>query len=294
MRRTNVLQRLAGLALLLLFPVLPLGAFGAESRHEDNIGRALEASTLPRAEQADVHAKAVAAINAGVPAEDVEVIVSRAVKRGADGKTLIRFLDTSVSVKQSGLPVGPVLDRIEQGLSKGVPHERIAAASERLAEKLQAAQPIVDTLIRGGMAPRRSADREEALEAAARALEQSIPAADIQDMGSAVKSRGGQLPLFTSIVNTAAYFAGSGMSSKTASRLVRNAVEKGYSIKDMDSLVKRMNSEMKKGVRAEEAAAMMERQTMEMERGTNREEMMENRGGPGSGPGMGGMGGHRR
>ncbi len=292
MRRMTKVLRFGGIALLLVSLAGASGAFATESGHQDAIQRALASSALPPADRAAVQSRAAAAINAGVPAEDVEIIVSRGLNRGAEAGAINRFLDISVSAKRSGLPAGPVLNRIEQGLSKGVPPERIAAASERLAEKLRVAQPIVDTLIRGGMAPRRSAERKEAIEASARALEQSIPAADIEGMGSAVKSRGGQLPLFTSAVDTAAYFAGSGVSSKTASRLVQSAVEKGYSTKDMDSLVKQMNNEMRKGVRAEEAAARMERETMETERDMNRKEMMENHGeGAGSMPGMGGMGG---
>jgi len=110
-------------------------------------------------------------------------------------------------------------------------------------------------------------------------------------MGAAVKSRGGSLPLFTSAVNTATYFAGSGMSVATASRLVRNAVDKGYSTRDLDSMVKHMDAEMKRGTKAEAAAAKMDRENMQSERGMDRQDMrrdmMNDRSG-GAGPGMGG------
>ncbi len=298
MRRTNGVRRFAGIMLLLLFPVMPSWAVGAENRHLDNISRALEASTLPRAEQADVHAKAAAAINAGVPADDVEVIVSRAVKHGAGSGSINRFLDISMSAKQSGLPVGPVLDRIEQGLSKGVPPERIAAASERLVEKLQVAQPLVDTLIRGGMTPRRSTEREEAIEAAARAFEKSIPPEAIEGMGAAVRSKRGSLTLFTGAVDAEAYFAGSGMSAKTASRLVQSAVEKGSSERDLNAMVKRTAEEIRRGAKVEDIAAKMEHETMGTEQGMERQdmhqEMRTDHGGGSGSSGMGGMGGHRR
>jgi len=302
MKRTNVVRRFACIMLLLLFPVMPSWAFGAENRHEDNISRALEASALPRAAQADVKSRAAAAIKAGVPAEDVEIIVSRGLNRGADAGAINRFLEITVSAKRSGLPVGPVLDRIEQGLSKGVPPERIAAASARLAEKLRVAQPIVDTLIRGGMAPHGSADREKAIEATARALERSIPVDAIEGMGSAVRGKRGSLRFFTSAVDTATYFVGSGMSSKTASRLVQSAVEKGSSERDLNTMVRRMAEEMKQGTKAEDAAAKMEHESknkmMNDERGMERQqdmhqEMRTDHGG-GSGPGMGGKGGHGR
>jgi len=105
--------RFAGRVLLLLLLVPLSGTFAAENRHLDNIRSVLEASTIPRTEQAEVNSRAAAAMNAGVPGEDVEIIVSRAVGRGADAGAINRFLDTGLSAKKEGLPVRPVLDRIE-------------------------------------------------------------------------------------------------------------------------------------------------------------------------------------
>jgi hypothetical protein len=288
----------AGRALLLMLLVPLSGAYAADNGHLNNIRRVLAASTLPQAGQVEVNAKAAAAIIAGVPAEDVEIIVSRAVGRGADAGTINRFLDTGMSVKKEGLPVRPVLDRMEQGLSKGIPTERIAAASERLAEKMTTAQPLVDKLIRQGMTLRRGDEREAAIESAARALEKSMNAQDIEAMGTAVRNKRGSLMLFTSAMDTATYFTSSGMSSKTATRLVRDAVEKGSSEHDLGAMVRRMDGEMKQGTRVEDVATKMEHESMNDERSMERQDMhqeMRTDHGGGSGPsGMGGMGGHRR
>ena len=285
--------RFAGTVLLLIL-LLPLSrTFAAENRHLDNIRNVLEASTLSRPEQAEVNAKATAAMNAGVPGEDVEIIVSRAVGRGADAEAINRFLDTGLSAKKEGLSARPVLDRIEQGLSKGVPTERIVAASRRLAEKIATAQPLVDALIRDGMTPRRVNEREAAIESAARALEKSMDAHDIRAMGAAVRSQRGSLLLFSSAMDTAAYFAASGMSPKTASRLVRDAVQKGSTEHGLGVMVRRMDDEMKHGTSAEDVARKMERGNMQEERGMERQEMrqeMNTDHGKGSGSGMGGHG----
>jgi hypothetical protein len=282
----------AGIVLLLLL-VLPFRTSAAEDRGLDAVNGILQSSSLSKTEQADVRAKSAVAISGGVPAEDVEIIVSRAVQRGADAGTINRFLDTGLATKQQGLPVGPVLDRIEQGLSKGVPLERIAAASRQLAAKIAVAQPIVDDLIRGGVAPRKKTEREAAIEAAARALEKSIPAEDLRGIGAAVHDKKGPLQLFTSAANTAAYFAGSGMSVKTSSHLVRNAVEKGYTERDLDGMVRQMADKMMRGTRAEDAAMQMEREGMRGGRGMEQQEMGGGRG-MGSGSGRGSMGGPRR
>jgi hypothetical protein len=300
MMRTNtidIIRTSLGMMFVILL-ALPSWTFAAEDGRLDTMSGILQSSSLSKTEQTEVHAKAAAAINAGVPAEDVEIIVSRSIRRGADAGTINRFLDTGISTRQQGLPVTPVLDRIEQGLSKGVPPERIAVAAQQLASKITVAQPIVDDLIRSGVKPRQKNEREAAIEATARALEKSIPAEDLKKMGASVRERKGSLPLFISTANTAAYFAGNGISPKNSSRLVQNAVEKGYTERDLDGMVKQMANQMMRGTKAEDAAMQMEREGMQGGRG-----MEQDMGGPGGmGPGsstggmggMGGMGGHRK
>jgi hypothetical protein len=288
---TRVIRKIVGMMFVLLL-ALPSGIFAAEDSRPNTMSDILKSSFLSKTEKTEVQGRAVAAIKAGVPAEDVEIIVSRSIRRSADAATINRFLDTGISLRQQGLPVAPVLDRIEQGLSKGVPPERIAVAAQQLASKITVAQPIVDDLIRGGVKPRQRNERETAIEATARALEKSIPAEDLKKIGASVRERKGQLPLFISAANTAAYFAGSGMSSMTSSHLVQNAVEKGYTERDLDGMVKQIADRMRRGTRAEDAAHQMEREGMQGGRGM--EQDMGGRGGMGPGSSTGGMGGHKK
>jgi hypothetical protein len=291
MKRTTF-TLLSAVILILLLLSSPLLGFAADDRHAVAIDRALKASSLSRTEQAEVHARAASAISAGVPAEDVEVIVTRATGRGMDAGIINRFLDLGASAKKDGLPVGPVLDRIEQGLSKGVPAERIQVASDRLAQKLAEARSVVDGLIRAGIKPRAGAERDAAIASSARALEKNMTSRDIEKIGAAVQGKKGSLGLLSGAVDTAAYFTGSGMQPKTASRLVGSAIEKGYSARDLDSLVKRMDNEMRRGMKAEDIATKMEREGMKGEREMERQEMQqEMKGGHGSGSGPSGMGG---
>jgi hypothetical protein len=97
------------------------------------------------------------------------------------------------------------------------------------------------------------------------------------------------------------------MSSKTASRLVQSAVEKGSSERDLNAMVRRMAEEMKQGAKAQDVAAKMENEKKmeheKNEKNMNRERAMERQqnmhqemrpdhGRGGNGPS--GMGGHRR
>jgi hypothetical protein len=293
MKNTNTIEQSRWLAALVLLLGLTSWAHGADNPNLETIRRALAASSLTQADQAEVRARAMNAINAGVPAEDVGIIVQQAVNHGAEAGTIGRFLDTGAAVKKEGLPVNVILDRIEQGLAKRVPSERIAQASEQLAQKLAAARPLVDGIIKDGMTARKSSEREDAIGAAARALEKSIPPEAVQEIGIAVREKGGSLPLFTRSMDAAAYFTGSGMSSKTASNLVRHALEAGYSERDLDGMVKQVDAELRKGAKAEDAASKMERDTLQGERGRGRQDMRQDRmpdHGRGAGSGMGGRG----
>ncbi|NTV54777.1 MAG: hypothetical protein HGA73_04875, partial [Syntrophaceae bacterium] len=161
MKNRNSIGRFGWLVIVVVLCGFTSRAHGADNPSLDNISRALAASSLTQADQADVRARAVTAINAGVPAEDVEIIVQQSVNKGVEAGTIGRFLDTSAAVKREGLPVKVLVDRIQQGLAKRVPAERIAAASDILAEKLRVAGPLVDGIIRDGMSARKGGEREE-------------------------------------------------------------------------------------------------------------------------------------
>ncbi len=248
-----------------------------------------QASALPQAETASVQALAADAVKAGLPAEDVQIIVERSAARGVNAAAVGRFFDAALAAKKTGAPAGPVLDRIDQGLSKGVPADRIAAAAERLGNQLVLAHPLVDSLVKSGLKAGRSSDRDEAVEATARALEKSVSRESLKALGEAVIARGGQMPLYTDAANTAAYCAANGMSPMTAAGMVRSAVARGYGRMDLDAMVKRINDEMKRGGRPEDIAAKMEHEGPGQ--GADRDAMHESmRPGPGMGGGMGGRG----
>ena len=291
MNWTNNNRGLACTAFFLMFLAVPSWMQATENPHLDNISRALDASAYTSRERSDINARAVAAVNAGMPADDAEIVITRGLSRNTDADMIIRLLAICVTAMQEGLPVGPVLDRIEQGLSKGVPEERIAAASERLVETLRTARPLVDRLIRDGLKPARNSERDEATASTARALEKSIPADALREMGATIRAQGGSLRLFARAADTQAYFAARGMSVQTATHLVRKAVAQGSTGQHLDAMVRRMDAELKKGTRVEDAATMMGRDDTGRDsgRGDLRQEMRTDHG-RGAGGGMGGRG----
>ena len=289
-RMTTTLSSLAAAAVV-TFAVAAWAAAGETGgKTLDEARLAVEKSSLTKDTKREILTKADRAVKAGVPSEDAVIIIDRGLKHGADGKSIAGFLETAATVKERDLPMRPVLNRIEQGLSKGVPAERILSAARGLAEKLATARPIVNDLVRSGVQPVPGGGHDDAIETVARALEKSIPGNAIMRTGEKVKEQKGSISLFAKAVDTMATLAASGMATDRASRLVQAALDKGYSERDLEKMEKTLFDDLKKGRSMDEVAEGMENRM-------NRNDLHEGRGRIGGdqmrGPGAG-MGGPRR
>jgi hypothetical protein len=255
--------------------------------------RTLERSALSAAAQADITTRARETVRAGIPEEDVEIIIGRGLERGADAATLGSFLETAVRTRQRGLPVRPVLDRIEQGLSKGVPPERIDAASRRLADGLAKAKPLVDGLLQNGLPPGASGAKDAALESVARAGEQAISAATMQGLGEKVLAQGQSLDQFEQAVRTLSFLTGNGMPADAAERVVQAGIERGLTERDYGRLERKVGDMVRQGRSMDDIVSAAEREVRE-HRGnaTDNRGMMDH--GPGTGRDAGGRGGRGR
>ena len=255
----------------------------------------VEQSMLTREAKQELLTKADRAVMLGIPPEDAAIIITRGLKQGVESSHIAGFLETAASAKERNLPARLILDRTEQGLSKGVPAERISAVVQRLSDKLAAARPMVENLVQAGLKPGRSGNQDDAVETVARALEKSIPEDSVMRTGALVKDRRGSMALFTRAIDTITTFVGSGMNVDQASHLVRTAVERGYSERDMEGMERYMAEELRKGrSMSEVAAGMGSRLERDGMRGGQDRSGSEPRG-PGSGMGGSGsgMGGRR-
>ena len=232
-------------------------AYGQETLPE-KIKAAVERSPLPGQDKAELLDAAGRALRAGIPADDVEIIISRGRERGVGAGATRELIDTAVKAREKGLPVRAVLNRIEQGLSKGVPPDKIAAASRNLSEKLSTAQPIVGELIGRGLKSGGDKDREYAVETVARALERSIPADTIARTGRQVNERRGSVVLFDKAVHTLTSLTENGMPVESASRLVRSAVERGFTEKDLGKMERDVVEGLGKGKRMDDVVRSTE------------------------------------
>src|SRR5512134_2099421 len=232
--------------LLSLVMITGLGGAAASGQEAlpEKIKAAVERSPLSGQGKAEVLDAAGRALRAGIPADDVEIIISRGRDRGIGAGETRELIDTAVKAREKGRPV---LNRIEQGLSKGIAPDRIAAASRNLTEKLAAAEPMVGELIGRGVRSGSDTDREYAVETVARALERSIPADAIARTGKQIRERRGSVVLFDKAVHTLTSLTENGMPVESASRLVHSAVERGFTEKDLSKMERDVVEGLEKG-----------------------------------------------
>ena len=258
---TMILTALAASVLFALAPVMAAEGLQTKDR-----------PALSTDERKDLAALARSAVRAGIPEEEVEIIVGRGLERGVDVATLGSFLETAVQTKQAGLPVRPVLDRIQQGLSKNIPPARIDEASKRLATGLAQARQLVDGLLQKGMAPGHGDARDAALESVARAREQSIPADAILSVGEKAAAEGLTVSQFDRAARTFSFMTGAGMPVASANRIVLSGVDHGFSERDFGKLERNVNEMVRQGRSMDDIVGSAEREVRE-----HRERPSENR-----------------
>lgn len=273
---------LAALALVTAIFEAISGTTFAEAKRIEDVQAVITRSALAPDERAGLAAAAELAINAGLPKEDVSIIVDRGLKRGIEAKIIERFLATGVAMQERGLPTALVMDRIEQGLSKGAAPSRIAVVAEKLAEHLAKASGVITGLEQKGMKAARAGEREEAIETVAQAFEKSISAKTIKELGEAVRTQKGNLLLFSRAVDVTTALAENGVPAKHAAQQVRAAIKKGYGEPELARMEKEFFDAMKKDHQVENARSQTEHQ---LDREQEREGREGMRGERGRGPG---------
>jgi hypothetical protein len=293
-RPVKIGSMIAAAAFAALAATAPMAGAEPAAGVSDGIARAVGRSSLAAEEKLVLIGQVEAARQAGIPADDVMIIVTRGLERGVGAAMLGRFLDTSAQVAHQGLPVRPVLDRIEQGLSKGVPPERIDAAGKRLADGLAKAKPLVEGLLQNGLQPGTGSAKDAALETIARAGEQNLSAGTIQGLGETVRAQGQSLDQFERAVRTLSFLAGNGLPADAAERVVQAGIERGLTERDYGRLERKVSDMVRQGRSMDEIVRAADRQARESRgAGEGRDSGSQDRG-AGSGRDAGGRPGRGR
>src|SRR5262249_10601167 len=123
-------RRFVGLVVLV---AMALGAPSVSRAIAQELSRTLETANLSAEGKALLRAKGTAVVRAGVAEAEVAGLIQRGVGRGVQPPELARLLDVVAEAKRQDLPVGPVLDKVKEGLAKRVPPARIVGVASRLS-----------------------------------------------------------------------------------------------------------------------------------------------------------------
>jgi hypothetical protein len=254
----------------------------------DKLRLAIEDTALSREEKASLLSRGYEAVNAGIPSSDIVIIIKRGVARGWGKEAIERAITLAMEAKKQHLPAKCILNRLHQGLAKGVPSERVLSVTGRLMEKLVEADRIVNNLMIDGLKTDRGMKRDHAVETVAWALERAIPGDTIMNMGERLIRSERALSMFNASVTTMTIFIEMGMPIERASKLINSAIEKGYTEKEMAMMERELHNNLRDGWNMEDAARRMESL---INRGGIGSSWMGSGAGMGGSPGMNGMGG---
>ncbi len=116
------------------------------------------------------------AADLGVTPEELEQILGGCRAAGFTREEVERVLHLVERAKLAGLPQGDLVNKLREGLAKGVSPEGIGRALERKAQTLKRAKSLVDTLVVDGWEAR---DYRIAVQLVADALDAGLSPAEV-------------------------------------------------------------------------------------------------------------------
>ncbi len=257
-----------------------------------------ERASLPSEGQALLREKTVEATRAGVPESDVAGIIERAVGRGVPAPEIARLLDVVTEARRQDLPVGPLLDKVKEGLAKGAPPERIVAVASRISGDLATSRDLIRRAEREGVRGEGRGDRERVVESVADAMGRGVSLKDVEELARRVAGsspRGATLSRLEAGAQATADLVSMGLPLRDASETVGVALSHDLDRREIERLRESLARERRRGGSLEDGARRIRDEILsgrgEHQRGRDRERDRDrgrDRGGSGGRDGGGG------
>jgi hypothetical protein len=235
-----------------------IGIAAIPDKDKDEIARIIKEAELSQKEKAELLKQAHGAIDAGISPADITIIIRRGLLKGWNKEAIEESLILVIKAKEQNLPVSSILNRLHQGLAKGIPPQKVFDATKRLVKKLIEADGIVDNLMMNGMKADNDKKRSHAVETVAWALERAIPEDTIMGIGEKLIRNRRPLSTFDAAVATMTIFTEMGMTIEHASRLINSAIDRGYTEKEMVMMERELHNILREGWKIEDAVGKME------------------------------------
>lgn len=207
-----------------------------------------------RAQQSDVDAVLERAAAAGIDHSQLEQIRERGELRGLDNETLSGLVEPLADLAERGLPSEFMMQKILEGLSKGVPPGRMSPVILSIHQHTPAAVSISDDwLQRAEVAPflqsiggRESRFREDLVRASLKSLTQQVPQNTIEslldELGDPAVLEKTSLQVVPAAVGILPDMPASMLNEAGTQAVISHAVRGGFSPADIQKLPGAMNA----------------------------------------------------
>lgn len=240
------------------------------------------------AQDTNVSTLAERAEAAGIDQATLSELQNRAQSRRINNEQLSQILESALSLSEQNLPGQLAIDKALEGLSKGVPGEKLVPAVDRVGQGMRQAAEVVDPwmdrdevrahLKRQGQSMSESSFRNEMIRATSKSFVQNVPADNVQSIFNEISSENilsqhtsgdlitavGILPDLPTTVN----------QPKVSASFIIRALKGGF---DADKL-QQLPSAMKMGQQRSQlpAASIIEGVAKQMENGTPAKQVLQN------------------
>jgi len=184
-----------------------------------------------------------------VSPSDREAIVQLQTARGGRVQDIDALIRVAEDVAAKGLPSAPVVNKIREGIAKGVPPARITPVVQQMVEQLHTA----DGIVREGTAPGGVAERMAAVTLLAEALGAGVTPAEVRELRRQSQPAG-QPPISAEAVASAArglaFIKEARLPVMEGTALVSEAARRGFRGSDMLDLgreIKRRETDYQSG-----------------------------------------------
>lgn len=189
------------------------------------------------------------AIQSGVSLEDTEKIIQESLKIKGNAYTIISLLSLLSDVKKDNLPTSPLINKIEEGLAKGISPAKIIVSIREKSENLYFAKYLVEqsfleeTDIRG---------KSEAIEILASSFASNITEDMITDIFTEAIHNKKDIEDIAGAITALSNLLNLEISDTSARVIAKDLLNEGYSSKDMAILTNVITFAKKNGLSVSE------------------------------------------
>lgn len=197
--------------------------------------------------------------------------------QGRSSEEISRLIGEARRAEARGLPAEPLLDKLREGLAKGVETRRLEQALATLATHLDTARALQQEFeSRGGRDPA-PADRQRTLEVLAEALGRGVTPNEIRAIGQGLRAAAGEVrgEVLAYGAKGMALMKEGGLPGSASTILIMAAVRQGFTPRDLLGLAREVKGQ---GAELRENPARMQELQRAIERGERTERLFRGSG----------------